>query len=122
MDARRQYKYNVSENNRPIFWIERLLNVSIHDHRKFVVWRILAPYLTNVRRLSYKESFGTIRQWLLKCNELRRLDFDINQKIKEGLRGIEKGYYPISRSKLRDELPELYNHIQLPSPIRISQD
>jgi hypothetical protein len=34
-----------------------------------VVWRILAAYLINVRKLSDKESFDIIRQWLLKCNE-----------------------------------------------------
>jgi hypothetical protein len=70
------------------------------------------PYLINVRKLSYKETFDTIRQWLLKCNELRRLDFNTSQKIKEGLRGAAKGYYPISLSKLKEELPALYNHIQ----------
>lgn len=53
-----------------ISWIEKLLQAPIHDHRKFVIWRILAPYLINVRRLSDKESFDTIGQWLFKCNEL----------------------------------------------------
>lgn len=112
IDTGKQYRYNESQNNRSILWIEKLLQLSIHEHRKFVVWRILAPYLTNIRKLSYEESFDTTMQWLVRCNELRRLDFNTNQKIKEGLRGAAKGYYPISLSKLKDELPSLYNHIQ----------
>ena len=105
--ARNQCGYNESENNRPILWMEKLLQMSIQDHRKFV-----APYLMNVRKLSYKESFDTITQWLHKCNEFKRLDFNIDQKIKEGLRGAAKGYYPISLTRLKDELPELYNYFQ----------
>lgn len=112
MESREQCRYNVSENNRSILWIEKLLRVSIQDHRKFAVWRILAPYLTNVRKLSYKESFNIIKQWLLKCNELKRLDFDSDQRIKEGLRGAARGYYPIGRSKLKEELPAFYDYIQ----------
>jgi hypothetical protein len=95
-----------------ICWIEQLLRTPIRDYRKTAVWCILTPYLINVKKLSDKESFDTINQWLLRCNKLRRLDFNPHQKIKEGLRGAAKGYYPISLSKLKEELPALYNHIQ----------
>jgi Primase X len=86
-------------------------HIPISDYRKLVVWRILAPYLINVKKLSDKESFDTINQWLLKCNELRRLDFNPNQKIKEGLGVAAKGYYPISLGKLKEDLPALYDQI-----------
>ena len=35
-----------------ILWIEKLLRNPIPDHRKYVIWRILAPYLINIRKLS----------------------------------------------------------------------
>jgi Primase X len=95
-----------------ICWIEQLLHTPISDYRKLAVWCILAPYLINIKKLSDKESFDTINQWLLRCNKLRRLDFNRHQKIKEGLRSAEKGYNPIGLSKLKEELPALYNHIQ----------
>jgi hypothetical protein len=100
------------EGSSTICWIERLLHTAISDYRKLTVWCILAPYLINVKKLSDKDSFDTINQWLLKCNKLRRLDFNPNQKIKEGLRGAAKGYYPISLGKLKEDLPALYDHLQ----------
>ena len=35
-----------------ISWIEKLLETPLDDHRKFVVWRILSPYLINIRNCS----------------------------------------------------------------------
>ena len=40
-----------------IVWIEKLLQTPIDDHRKFAVWRILAPYLINIRKCSVDEAF-----------------------------------------------------------------
>jgi hypothetical protein len=106
------FRYRDQKDSGTICWIEKLLYIPINDYRKLTVWCILAPYLVNVKKLSDKESFDIINQWLLKCNKLKRLDFNPNQKIKEGLRGAAKGYYPISLTKLIEELPALYNHIQ----------
>lgn len=93
-------------------WIEKLLRTPIHDSRKFAIWRIITPYLRNVKKLSDKDSVDAIKQWLLKCNELRKLDFNADQKTKEGLRGAARGYLPISLSKLKEERPYLYNDIR----------
>jgi hypothetical protein len=43
------------------------------------------------------------------CNKLERLNFNPKLKIKEGLKGASKGYYPISLEKLKEENKELYN-------------
>jgi Primase X len=53
-----------------IQWIEQLLQKGIADWRKFTIWRILAPYLINIRKLSYEDAFDIIRKWLEKCNKL----------------------------------------------------
>ena len=98
-----------------IQWIEKLLQTPIQDHRKFAVWRILAPYLLNVRKLSYEEGYGIIEQWLDKCNHIKRLGFNASQKIKEGIRGAAKGYFPISFERLRSENMELYEILLYPS-------
>jgi non-catalytic primase subunit PriX-like protein len=77
-------------------WIERLLKTPMPDHRKYCIWRILAPYLSNVKHLSFEESFDRINRWLDKCNKLEALDFDADTKINDCLNGvINKGYLPV---------------------------
>jgi hypothetical protein len=100
------YSQNTSNT---IPWIEKVLETPLADHRKYVVWRILSPYLINVKKLSYEECFNIIREWLVKCNQLERLNFNSHQKIREGINAAtKKGYYPISLEKLKSESKELF--------------
>ena len=55
-------------------YAERLLNMSIPDYRKFAISLILAPYLVNIQHLSNTEAFGKIKECVLKCNKVRRLE------------------------------------------------
>jgi hypothetical protein len=91
-----------------IQWIERLLQTPIHDHRKFAVWRILAPYLISVKGLSAEQASSIIEEWLNRCNQLNRLNFHPESKTREGIRGAAIGYRPISCEKLKIENNELY--------------
>jgi hypothetical protein len=93
-----------------IRWIDSLLETPIEDHRKYAIWRIIAPYLINARKLSHEEAFRIIRDWLNKCHQLKRLDFDLNQKIKYDL-GSVSSYRPISFNNLKVDNPELYSLI-----------
>jgi non-catalytic primase subunit PriX-like protein len=103
-----------------IDWIEQLLQTPLPDHRKYCIWRILAPYLINVKHLSFDDSYDEIYEWLDKCNELRALDFDLATKIDDSLnRAADSGYLPISfdnRSKehrtLKTDNKGLYNIIK----------
>jgi len=61
-------------NPKTISWIEKLLQTPIDDYRKFVVWRILSPYLINIRKCSVEEATNMIKNWLDKCSKLRPLD------------------------------------------------
>jgi hypothetical protein len=93
-----------------IKWIENgILKKPLPDHRKYIIWRILSPYLLIVKNLSREESYFVIKEWLDKCNKLERLNFNPKLKIKEGLKGASKGYYPISLQKLKEENKELYD-------------
>ncbi|MGZ5550643.1 MAG: hypothetical protein ACXW07_07765 [Nitrososphaeraceae archaeon] len=38
-------------------WIEKLLETPIEDGRKYALWRILCPYLVNIKKMSPEESF-----------------------------------------------------------------
>ena len=43
-------------NPNKIWWIEKLLQTPLDDYRRYVIWRILAPYLTNIRKYSAEEA------------------------------------------------------------------
>jgi len=45
-----RHSNTIVDDNR-IPWIEKLLQIPIQDHRKVSVWRILTPYLTDVKKL-----------------------------------------------------------------------
>lgn len=71
-------------------WIEQLLQTPIHEYRKLVIWRILCPYLVNIKKLSDSEATTIMREWLDKCNSNsgRKLDFDSNEKIRDDLKRV----------------------------------
>jgi hypothetical protein len=88
------------------------LETPIRDHRKYCIWRVLTPYLLNIRKLSEQETTDIIEDWLNRCNQLRRLDFNYKQKIKDGTEGAAEGYLPISLAKLKEENGVLYFLLQ----------
>ena len=98
-------------NTNLIQWIERLLLTPIPDYRKLVIWHILAPYLLNKRGLSYDESYNIISNWLDKCKEVKRLDFDPHYKIQGALNG-SKDFLPIGKEKLKTENDGFYHLLQ----------
>ena len=68
--------YQSNKSNNTIFWIEKLLNTPISDFRKNATNLILAPYLVNIKKLSYQQSFDILTDWLQKCNSIKKLDFN----------------------------------------------
>jgi hypothetical protein len=98
--ARKNFRL-LKKKQQSIDWIERLLQTPLIEHRKYCIWRILAPYFINVKHLSFDESYNKIYHWLERCNELRALDFDPETKINDSLnRAFNTGYLPISLDNL----------------------
>ena len=62
-------------------WIEKLLQTPIEDRRKYTLWKILCPYLVNVKKLEYANSYKILKTWLEQCNNLRNLDFNPDTQI-----------------------------------------
>ncbi|HEU5120538.1 MAG TPA: DNA primase noncatalytic subunit PriX [Candidatus Nitrosocosmicus sp.] len=105
-------KYSASKKiktNEPhkIDWIEKLLQTPIEDYRKECLWRIIGPYLLNVKNLSELQASKMMEDWLNKCNKVRGLDFEPRMKIYSIIKG-NKGYRPISLSKLKEEDSNLF--------------
>jgi hypothetical protein len=113
----RFYQRRDKNKKKFISWIERLLKIPISDHRKYCIWRILAPYLINVKHLSFDDSYEKIYQWLDRCKKLKELDFDTETKINDSLNRVANtGYLPISFDNplkeprtLKTDERELYN-------------
>ena len=95
-----------------IKWIEKgILETPLPDHRKYIIWRILSPYLLNVKKLPKEEAYSVMKEWYDKCDNIEKLSFNPKIKVKDGLRGASKAYFPISMEKLKEENKALYNLI-----------
>lgn len=90
-----------------IGWIERLLQTPLNDYRKFCLWRILCPYLINIKKLSGDEAAIVLKEWLQNCDHLKNLNFNSQMEIKYRLRYVGP-YLPSPKEKLKKEQPELY--------------
>ena len=100
-----------SSNVTNIDWIERLLQTPIEDSRNYCLWAILVPYLLNIKHLSEEDTFKILKEWLQRCNELRKLSFDPKSKIQSTIRS-NKGFKPISYSKLKEENITLHSQLK----------
>lgn len=97
-----------------ISYIEKLLNIPVVDHRKFVISLILAPYFVNIQHLSDSDSFSKIKQWALICNETRRLEPSVEYFEDFIMRSLERvkntGIKPLKfEETLRYKNRELYH-------------
>ena len=99
-------------NSTTISWIEKLLDTPLADYRKYAIWRILVPYLFNIRNLSDTDVINIIQNWLYKCDEMVALDFNANYLIRQNIRNSKRHrYLPISYKKLSSEKQGLHNII-----------
>ena len=88
--------------------LESLIQTPIDDYRKNAVALIVAPYLINIKKVSYEESLLILKDWLAKWNELRRLDDDFDYRIKYALNtAVRKQRLPMKFDTLKTRNPDL---------------
>jgi Primase X len=93
-----------------IQWIEKLLGTPIDDYRKNAVNLILAPYLINVRKLSYDAALNIVNSWLCKCHRSRQLDQDFNYMVRYSLKySAKNGNRPLKLDTLKLRNPVLHD-------------
>jgi hypothetical protein len=101
----KKYRKKHGDDINDIKWIELLLETPISDYRKNAISLILAPYLINIKKLQYADAFDIIKDWLNKCDSLRRLDSNFNYRIKSALEyARQKGIPAMSLAKLRGKI------------------
>ena len=104
-----------TNTTKTIHWIEKLLQTPIADFRKNSISLILAPYLVNIKKLSYQESFDTLIEWLKKCDAIRKLDFNPRYLVKSALHTAnQKRIPPMKFETLKNKNLELYYILQKP--------
>jgi hypothetical protein len=96
-----------------IRWIEKLLQTPIDDYRKLVVWRILIPYLVNIKRLAGDYANDIIQSWLDKCSFLRRLDFDPSHMIRRNISTVKRWLSTDRSGKAKDRSAFLHRIVTL---------
>ena len=103
-----QQNNNIINNDYYYEWIDKkILANPFADCRKIIVDLILAPYLINIKKLSYQESYQIIKEWLDKCNSLQKLDNYsnfVNYRIHSALKAAtQKGIGPMSFYKIKTD-------------------
>jgi hypothetical protein len=105
-----QTESNYASRGSTIPWIEKLLETPIEDYRKNAVNLILAPYLINVKKLSYHTALNIINSWLTKCGELRQLDQNFDYTVRYALKySAKNGHKPIKYDTLKLKNNALYD-------------
>jgi hypothetical protein len=88
---------------------KKLLQTSIDDYRKNAVSLILAPYLINIKKLSYGDAFNITNSWLSKCGELRQLDYNVKYVAKYALKFRKSWQHPLRFHTLKLKNKMLYD-------------
>ena len=102
------YNKKLDRQGSKIIWIEKLLQTPIEDGRKQCLWRILCPYLINIRKLTNENAINILNQWLQRCDKVKKIDFDSTVYIKSDLKNV-KEYLPPSKEKLKNQYLQIYN-------------
>ena len=63
--------------------------------------------LVNIKKLQYGQSYKILKTWLGKCNNLKKVNYNLDTEIKAKLKNV-KYYNPISIKKLKNDNKDLY--------------
>jgi hypothetical protein len=98
-------------------WIETLLQKPILDHRKSTIDLLLAPYLVNIRYLSFDQAYSIISDWTMRCNTIRVLEPSLSNfldyRIKLAIdRSAQNRIPPIKLEAMRKKYPGWYKDFE----------
>jgi non-catalytic primase subunit PriX-like protein len=92
-------------------YIEKLLDKSLDDFRKYCTTFVFTPYFINIKKLSYSEAFNLMKDWLDRCWQCKRLNFDPTTKINDAIESV-KSYHPKTPDKLKVDCRPLYERLR----------
>jgi hypothetical protein len=105
-----QIESHHTSRGKTISWIEKLLHTPIDDYRKTAVSLILAPYLINIKKLSYDDALNIINSWLSKCGKSRQLDQNFDYTVRYALKySAKNGHRPLKLHTLKFKNKKLHD-------------
>jgi hypothetical protein len=95
-------------------WIENsLLRTPIADHRKHSINLLLAPFLVNVKKSNHDESYSTMIDWIMSCNNVMMLHPNIKYFEKRVSSAIKNStmnkILPIKRENMQKKYPDWHS-------------
>jgi hypothetical protein len=98
---------------RPIGWIDSILNNGgMSDYRKLLVDLVIAPYLVNIKQCDYSDAYNKIINWLNKCGQKRRLDFNARYRVKCALnKSKQNGIRPMRLDTMQTSYLDVYQAV-----------
>jgi hypothetical protein len=98
-------------NLRNYGYIDRLFDKPISNFRKLCIWKIFVPYYINIKKLSIVETSEKVRSWLDRCNEISRLDFKPDLKIKYVIKKVGS-FLPPTQYRLESDNKPFYERLK----------
>jgi hypothetical protein len=106
---------DISDNSEVIPWIDKLLRTAVADNRKNLLFWVLGPYLTTIKKFDYDKAYKILERWLEQCDSLNRLEPDwrtFEYRVDYCLRrSEEKERKPIRLQTFMELYPELYKSL-----------
>jgi hypothetical protein len=100
------------------WYIDKLLQTPLEDFRKRSVDLLLAPFLITVKGMSDAVAEAMIMNWLQRCNALKPLDFDAEERIRSkiidmraALQTSPTGFLPLGEDKFRAEHSDWFDRV-----------
>jgi hypothetical protein len=100
-------------------WIETiLLQTSIDDYRKEVIFWILVPYLCTIKDIQDDDEIHqVVDEWLDKCEQLRRLEpsrRDFDRRIADAIEWArDDDKLPTKLQTIKEDYPDLYKKLMV---------
>jgi len=97
-------------------WIEdQLIKKPISDYRKRTIDLVLVPYFINIKRINKNQTFCLVKEYIMKCNEIRPLNPSIDyfdNKINSAIqRSFENQILPIKIETITDRYFNWYEFL-----------
>ena len=87
-----------------IKWIEKLMENPVDDGRHRLLWLVIAPYLVNVKKLSFEEAYEEAKRYFQECDRVKRLTRRFDHEIRYYLQyAARKNLRPLSLRSLREK-------------------
>jgi hypothetical protein len=98
-------------------WIENsLLRTPIADHRKCSRDLLLAPFLVNDKKFSHEESYSTMINWIMSCNDVMKLHPNIKcfeERVSSAIKNSNTNKIPpIKMENMQKKYPDWYGNFK----------